>query len=74
MTAFLQRGDKIILAAPDFRLQNTLDQDRAHWERVFEPLGIEVSHLTVSGDLTHPVVVAVIRPQLEVAVTDERPF
>lgn len=72
MTAFLQRGDKIILAVPDFNPRNTLEQDRAHWERVYDPFGIEVSHLTVSGDLTHPVVVAVIRPPLEVVV-DERP-
>ena len=73
MTAYLQPGDKIVLAVPDFQPRNAIEEDRAHWGKVYEPLGIEIHHITVSPNLDHPVVVAVIRPPL-VVIADERPL
>lgn len=68
MTAFLQRGDRILLAAPDFRPVNSPATDRDYWNSVFEPFGVEVHHVSIMDGLTYPVVVAVFRPGVEVVV------
>lgn len=75
MTAFLQRGDAIHLAAPDFHPANTPADDSAYWNSVYEPLGVKVHHVSVMNGLTHPIVVAVFRDPPEVVmVPHESPF
>lgn len=63
MTAYLKRGDKITLAAPDFNVLNSPDDDRAYWQSVYEPHGVEVVHVSVHGNLAAPVIVAVFRDE-----------
>ena len=74
MTAFLQRGDAIVLAVPDFYPANAPADDSAYWSSVFEPFGVEVHHVAVMGGLTHPIVVAAFRPPVEVVTPDASPF
>jgi hypothetical protein len=69
MSIILQRGDVIILAAPDFHPANTPADDNAYWNSVYEPFGVKVHHVSVMGGLTHPVVVAAIRNPPEVVMT-----
>lgn len=61
MTAYLKPGDKITLAAPDFYVLNSPADDKAYWQDVYEPHGVEVVHVSVHVNLTAPVVVAVFR-------------
>lgn len=61
MTAYLQPGDVITLAVPNFYPGNTVGDDKAYWQSVYEPLGVAVHHVAVHDGLTHPVVVAVLR-------------
>lgn len=74
MSVILQRGDVIMLAAPDFYKANTPADDNAYWNDVYGPLGVKVHHVSVHTGLTHPVVVAVIRNPSEVVMgPDARP-
>ena len=61
MTAYLQPGDKILLAVPDNFPGNTVADDRTYWKSIYEPLGVEIHHLAIDDRLTHAVVVAVFR-------------
>lgn len=63
MTAYLQPGDKILIAVPDVFPGNTVTDDRSYWRSVYEPLGVTVHHIAIDQRLTHPVVVAVFRNQ-----------
>lgn len=61
MTAYLRPGDRILLAVPDTFPGNTVTDDREYWLSVYEPLGVEIHHLSVDDRLTHAVVIAVFR-------------
>ena len=61
MTAYLKRGDRIMLAVPDFAPGTSIDADYTMWRSIYEPLGVTVEHVAVHHALAHPVVVAVLR-------------
>ena len=61
MTAYLKPGDRIMLAAPEVDGLNPVHGHQTYWRLAYEPLGVTVVHVAVNADLTHPVVIAVIR-------------
>lgn len=61
MTAYLKRGDRIMIAVPDFIPHRTSIEDCEVWQRVYDAFGVEVVHVAVHHALAHPVVVAVLR-------------
>ena len=61
MTAYLRRGDRIMLAAPDFQPRRSASEDMGMWKAIYDLIGVTVEHVDVHHGLTHPVVVAVLR-------------
>ena len=61
MTAYLQPGDKIMLATPEIFGLHPVNGHQTYWRLAYEPHGIEVVHVAVNAELTAPVVTAVIR-------------
>jgi len=61
MTAYLQPGDRIMLAVPDFRPGQPIQTDREMWREVYSAWDVHVEHVAVHHALSHPVVIAVIR-------------
>lgn len=70
MAAYLQPGDKILLAVPDTFPSNTITEDRTYWNSVYAKLGVEIHHLSVDDRLTHAVVIAVLRDEVTTAEVD----
>lgn len=71
MTAYLQPGDRIHLAIPvtpglpGDQAAEEAEHTRAQYEQEFHDRGVTITGVTANPALTHPVVVAVFRDELE---------
>lgn len=67
MTAYLQPGDKVIMAfgtdvnEPKSRQVEQARENGKFWENAFKAIGVELTNWTASSGLQAPAIIAVVR-------------